>query len=169
MAKAVTTPDEPAMLHDVARQIVNQYTVYGAASGLLPLPGLDVAAIVGTQIKMIAELAQLYDKPFAEHAVKGYVAALLGGVLPVSGFTAAFGSAVKAVPGIGTLLGMFVMPGVAGASTWAVGKIFAAHFESGGDLADFNVDAARERFRHEFARARNRVKAAVGGAKPAEA
>ena len=169
MAKTVTTPEAPEVLHDVARQIVNRYTVYGAAGGLIPLPGLDVAAIVGTQIKMIAELAQLYDKQFAEHAVKGYVAALLGGVLPVSGFTGALGSAVKSVPGVGTLLGMFVMPGVAGASTWAVGRIFASHFETGGDLADFNLDAARERFRYEFARARSRVKAAVGGTKQAEA
>jgi uncharacterized protein (DUF697 family) len=164
MAKAATKSDEPEVVRNVANQIINRHTAYGAVGGLLPIPALDLAVIIGVQIKMIAELAQVYEVPFSENAVKGYVVALIGGGLPVSGVSGMIGSALKGVPVVGSLLGMFVVPGVAAASTYAVGKIFAWHFESGGTIGDFNVDAARDRFQQEFERARARVK---GGSKDA--
>lgn len=164
MAKAATKSDEPEVVRSVANQIINRHAAYGAIGGLLPLPVLDLAVIVGVQVKMISELADVYGVSFSENAVKGYIAALIGGSLPMTGFSGAVGSAVKSIPAVGTLIGMFVVPGVAAASTWAVGKVFAWHFASGGDLSDFNVEAARDRFQREFERARNRV---TGGGKEA--
>ena len=67
---------------------------------------------------------------------------------------------MKGIPGIGSLVGMLVVPGVAAASTWAVGKVFAWHFEQGGTLANFDVEVARPRFQREFAAARGRAKPA---------
>jgi uncharacterized protein (DUF697 family) len=162
MAKAATKSDEPEVVRSVANQIINRHTAYGAVGGLLPVPVLDLAVIVGVQLKMIAELAQVYEVSFSENAVKGYVAALIGGGLPVSGVSGMIGSALKGVPVVGSLIGMFVVPGIAAASTYAVGRVFAWHFESGGTLGDFNVEAARDRFQREFERARARVK---GGTK----
>ena len=59
---------------------------------------------------------------------------------------------------------MLVVPGVAAASTWAVGKVFAWHFEQGGTLANFDVEEARPRFRREFAAARGRANPAASDA-----
>ncbi len=156
--------DDPEVIRDVADQIIKRHAIYGALGGLVPLPGFDVAVIVGVQIKMIADLCEIYGQRFSKQIVKAYVVSLIGGVLPVSGVSVAIGSAVKGIPGIGSLVGMLVVPGVAAASTWAVGKVFAWHFEQGGTLANFDVEAARPRFQREFAAARSRAKPAASDA-----
>ena len=152
--------DDPEVIRDVADQIIRRHAVYGALGGLVPLPGFDVAVIVGVQIKMISDLCEIYGQSFSKQIVKAYVVSLIGGVLPVSGVSVAIGSAVKSIPGIGSLFGMLVVPGVAAASTWAVGQVLVWHFEQGGTLADFDVEAARPRFQREFQAARSRAKSA---------
>lgn len=156
--------DSPEVIRDVADQIIKRHSIYGALGGLLPLPVFDVAVIIGVQIKMIADLCEVYGQHFSKQIVKAYVVSLVGGVLPVSGVSVAIGSAVKSIPGIGSLFGMLVVPGVAAASTWAVGKVFVWHFEQGGTLANFDVETARPRFQREFAAARGRAKPAAGDA-----
>jgi hypothetical protein len=42
------------------------------------------------------------------------------------------------------------MPGVAGAATYAVGKVFIQHFESGGTLLNFNPDSVRDYYKQEL-------------------
>ena len=149
------------MIRDVADQIIKRHAIYGALGGLLPLPVFDVAVIIGVQIKMIGDLCEIYGQAFSKQIVKAYVVSLIGGVLPVSGVSVAIGSAVKGIPGIGSLVGILVVPGVAAASTWAVGKVFAWHFEQGGTLANFDVETQRPRFQREFAAARGRAKPAA--------
>jgi uncharacterized protein (DUF697 family) len=153
--------DGPEVIRDVADQIIKRHAIYGALGGLLPLPVFDVAVIIGVQIKMIADLCEIYGQRFSKQIVKAYVVSLVGGALPVSGVSVAIGSAVKGIPGIGSLVGILVVPGVAAASTWAVGKVFAWHFEQGGTLANFDVETARPRFQREFAAARGRAKPAA--------
>ena len=46
--------------------------------------------------------------------------------------------------------GQVVMPGFAAAVTWAMGRIFIQHFETGGTLLDFDADKMREHFQAEF-------------------
>jgi uncharacterized protein (DUF697 family) len=150
--------DGPEVIRDVAGQIIRRYSIYGALGGVLPLPGIDAAVIIGVQIKMVADLCEVYGQPFSRQAVKAYIVALLGGALPVSGVAVAIGSAVKSIPGLGSILGILVVPGVAAASTWAVGRVFAWHFEKGGTLSDFDADAERPRFQREFSAARSRAK-----------
>jgi uncharacterized protein (DUF697 family) len=164
MTDGSAAQDGPEVIRDVADQIIRRHSVYGALGGLLPLPGFDVAVIVGVQIKMIAELCEVYGERFSKQIVKAYVVSLVGGALPMSGISVAIGSAVKSIPGIGALIGMLVVPGVAAASTWAVGKVFAWHFEQGGTLADFDVETHRPRFQREFAAARGRAKHAASDA-----
>jgi len=144
--------------------VIRRHAVYGALGGLLPLPTFDVAVIIGVQIKMVADLCEVYGQSFSKQVVKAYIVALIGGGLPVSSVSVAIGSALKFIPGIGSLVGILVVPGVAAASTWAVGKVFAWHFEQGGTLQTFDVDAARPRFQREFAKARERAQPAAGAA-----
>ena len=37
-----------------------------------------------------------------------------------------------------------------GASTWALGKVFIQHFESGGTFLDFNPEKVREYYKVQF-------------------
>jgi uncharacterized protein (DUF697 family) len=53
-------------------------------------------------------------------------------------------SALKTVPVLGMLAGGFVMPALSAGASYAIGKAFIQHFESGGTLLDFNPPDYRE-------------------------
>jgi hypothetical protein len=73
---------------------------------------------------------------------------LAGNMIPVtSGMGAA--SALKAVPILGALASGFVMPVLSAGATFAIGKAFIQHFESGGTLLDFNPPDYREFVKHQ--------------------
>ena len=135
---------------DEARAIVSRMSAWGAGAGLIPMPLIDFAAIVTVQTVMINKLSNLYGIPFREHTVKNIVSILVGSVLPKGLAAGALGSFIKGVPLVGQLAGILVMPGFAAAVTWAMGRIFIQHFETGGTLLDFDADKMREHFQAEF-------------------
>ena len=80
---------------------------------------------------------------FSENRGKALIAALAGCMIPAtSGMGAA--SALKAVPVINILAAGFIMPVLSAGATYAIGKAFVQHFESGGTLLDFNPPDYRE-------------------------
>lgn len=153
--------DHPAVADKrlLAEGVVRRLSYWSAGAGAIPVPGLDFAAIVGVQVKMVRELALIYGVPFDEVRTKAIIGALIGGLLP---FNAALGVGgltsilFKSIPGVGTVLGMLTLPATAGAANYALGRLFIEHFESGGTLLDFNAEKMRARFRAEMETARNR-------------
>ena len=135
-----------------AMQVVKRHSLYSAGAGLIPVPWLDLAAVTGIQLKMLNDLSKLYAVPFSEERGKSIVSALLGGYVPTKAGYGAAGSFIKGIPGVGGLLGIFVVPGFAAGSTWAVGKVFIQHFASGGTFLDFDPDKVREHFSSEVKR-----------------
>jgi len=136
-----------------AMRLVREYMGWSTGAGLIPLPLFDVAAIVLVELKMVHSLADLYGVPFSRSAAKSVIGALVGGggtyilAAPVA-------SLVKAIPVVGTLAGAITEPAIAAAATYALGKIFIQHFESGGTLLDFNLRTARRQYEQHFAAAR---------------
>jgi uncharacterized protein (DUF697 family) len=53
-------------------------------------------------------------------------------------------SALKAVPVLNIIAAGFVMPVLSAGATYAIGKAFVQHFESGGTLLDFNPPDYRD-------------------------
>jgi hypothetical protein len=51
---------------------------------------------------------------------------------------------------IGTLFGMVSVSGFAVAATYAVGRVFIAHFESGGTLLDLDLASAKAQVASHF-------------------
>jgi uncharacterized protein (DUF697 family) len=92
---------------------------------------------------MLRRLSQIYDVPFSENRGKALIAALAGALVPTTSGIGAF-SLLKAVPIIGTIIGGFVTPVLSAGATYAIGKAFIQHFESGGTLLDFNPPDYRE-------------------------
>jgi uncharacterized protein (DUF697 family) len=135
---------------DEAAAIVKRMSAWGAGAGLIPLPVLDYAAIMTVQVVMISKLSHLYDIRFKEHKVKNIVAVLIGAVLPKGLAVGTFGSLIKSIPVVGQYAGILVMPGFAAAVTWAMGRVFIQHFETGGTLLDFNAEKMREHFKAEY-------------------
>jgi uncharacterized protein (DUF697 family) len=71
-------------------------------------------------------------------------------VLPANLAGGGIGSLIKSVPVVGQLAGVLLMPGFAAAVTWAMGRIFVQHFETGGTLLDIDAAKMREHFKQEF-------------------
>lgn len=149
-----------------ANAIIKRYSLWSAGFGLIPFPLIDVAIITGTQVKLVRDLAKIYDVEFSEERVRAAIGALVGAVLPVTVGTGT-ASALKAVPLLGQIAGVLIVPALAAASTIAVGRVFVQNFEAGGTLLDFNPDEMKEYFWKEFEAA----KGGAGGsaAKPSSA
>ncbi len=114
-----------------AEKVIQNYLVWTGAAGVIPIPLLDTAAVAGLQVKMLQEIGLIYDQKLSEHWVKSTIGALTAGSVAMS-VSKSFGlSVVGAVPFIGGLAKLLLAPGVAAASTYALGRIFIIHFESG--------------------------------------
>jgi hypothetical protein len=59
-------------------------------------------------------------------------------------------SLAKAVPFFGSTLGYLTLPLLGGASTYAVGRVFLQHFESGGTFLTFDPEQVRDYFAEQF-------------------
>lgn len=157
---AAPTPPEPApeslpsgdapSRAQLAEKIIRDHVGWSCAGGLIPVPLFDIAAITASQLKLVRELSKLYDVPFEDHLGRNVVASLVGSIGSAAVGRGIFCSVLKAVPVIGTIGGLISVPIVAGASTYALGKVFVSHFESGGTLLDFNPEPVREFFEAKF-------------------
>ena len=137
-----------------ASRLVKKYVYWSTGAGLLPLPLVGPAAVLGVQLKMLSELSRLYRVPFSKQRGKALIAALAGGV-----GAAAIGWPVAAH----VLSAVFppswpVLPAAcattASAVTYAMGRVFTHHFELGGTLLDFRPADTRALFEARLAEAR---------------
>jgi len=132
---------------ELASQVVDRFSLYAGAAGLIPVPVADVAVVGGVQLQMLRRLSEIYDVPFSENRGKSLIASVAGALIPASGATSTaigVGSLLKGLPGIGTLVGAVSMPVFSAGATYAIGKLFIQHFASGGTLLDFNPPDYRE-------------------------
>jgi uncharacterized protein (DUF697 family) len=149
---------------ELAAKLVNRFALWSGVAGLVPLPVVDVVAVGGLQVQMLRRLSQIYGVPFSENRGKAVIASLAGSMIPASsGIGAA--SALKAVPLFGMVVAGFVMPVLSAGATYAIGKAFVQHFQSGGTLLDFNPPDY-----HEFIRAQKEMwdSRSTRSSKPAE-
>lgn len=128
-----------------ALAINRRYTLYSVGAGVVPLPLLDMASMLVLQMLMVRKLAKLYDVPYAKQRAKAAVAGLIGGVS--AGYIG--GGALKMVPLFG-VVSFAAMPAVNAAISYAVGKVFIQHFESGGTFLDFDPKKVRAYFEDQF-------------------
>ncbi|MFI5013714.1 MAG: YcjF family protein [Hyphomicrobiales bacterium] len=157
------TDDERDQL---ASKLVDRFSLWSGAAGLIPLPVIDMATVGGVQLVMLRRLSEIYGVPFSENLGKSLIASLAGSMVPAS---TAFGlvSALKAVPAVGTAIGTLAMPAFSAGATYIIGKVFIQHFASGGTLLDFNPPDYREFIRAQKEKLGIRSAPAVDSAQPA--
>jgi uncharacterized protein (DUF697 family) len=149
---AESTTDVPAERTDAERdeeasKLVDRFSLWSGAAGLIPIPLVDMAAVGGVQLQMLRRLSEIYGVPFSENRGKSLIASLAGAVIPASTATStAMGvtSMLKTFPGIGTTIAAVTMPVFSAGATYVIGKVFIQHFASGGTLLDFNPPDYRE-------------------------
>lgn len=127
-------------------RIIRKYSLIASASGFIPMPIVDLAALSAVQLRMIHEIGREYGFTFSEHAGKSLGISALNSLAAPS-MAAVGASALKIIPGVGNLLGKYAFHGYAAASTYAMGKIFNNHFASGGNLLTFDVEKVKDSFK----------------------
>ena len=135
---------------DSALGIVKRNALWAAGVGLIAVPFVDIAGVTVVQLKMLKELADNYETPFSEELGKSAVASLLAGLGHRQLAFGALASTLKAIPGLGTIIGAVSVPLFGGAVTYATGRVFVQHFESGGTFLSFDPAKVRDKFKQAF-------------------
>lgn len=119
-----------------ATKLVERFSLWSGAAGLIPVPFVDLAAVGGVQIQMLRRISEIYGVPFSKNRGKALIAGLAGTMIPV---TTGIGMAsiIKGLPLIGTAVGAIATPAMSAGATYAIGMVFIQHFATGGTLLDF--------------------------------
>ena len=137
-----------------ANRLIRNYTLGAMGVGVVPLPLVDLALAFGLQLKLIHDLAKLYDVPFKKEWARSAISSLLGGALPLAStptMTAGLGMSLgKLIPVGGHVLSTSSLVILNGAATYALGKVFMQHFAAGGTFLTFKPENVREYFAEQF-------------------
>ncbi len=136
-----------------ADRIVRNHILWAMGGGLVPFPLLDIAAVTAIQVDMLKQLADIYEADFAKSEGKTYVTALGSSSLARLG-----ASAIKLIPGVGTMIGGMSMSALSGASTYAVGQVSIRHFEGNGSMLNVDMDWAKKAYDKAFKKGKTVVK-----------
>ncbi len=132
-----------------ANNTIKSFLLGAMGIGLLPYPIVDFIALTALQLGMVKKLSTIYEVEFSQEMGKSFIGSLIGSGTPLLLFKPA-ASLIKLIPVVGQAVGMLTMPVIAGASTYAVGKVFKKHFESGGTLFNFDPERMRKYYGEKF-------------------
>lgn len=125
-----------------ADKLITDFSFGSGLTGFIPIPFVDTIGLVSVQRLMIYKLSKIYEVPYSKELAKVWASTLMGG-LTASAVSPLLGTAVKLIPGIGTLAGGTSMAVLGSSATYAIGKVFQQHFEKGGTLDNFNPETAQ--------------------------
>jgi len=117
----------PGYRHQAANKVIRGSVAVNTVVGTEPIPGLDLPFLLATQARMVLRIAAIFGEPMSAHHAKELVATIVGGT--ALRYLAQQGA--KLVPGAGWV----VSAAVAGAGTWAIGKVAVQYFEHGKKLS----------------------------------
>ena len=110
-------------------------------AGAIPIPLVDFVAISAIQPDMIKQIAEFYSADYDANKGKSLASSLAG-----TSFAKIGASIIKGIPGVGTAVGISAQILLAGASTYALGKVFESHFSGNNTLNDFNMDTMKKKY-----------------------
>ena len=124
--------------------------------GLAPVPLVDLAGLLAIQLELVHALAKKFGVPYRADIAKTVVGSVLGSLLPVA-VAPAVASLAKFIPFIGMTTSAVTLSVTGGAATYAMGRIFAKHFASGGSLLDVDTAKMREAFKSNYQKGKDYV------------
>lgn len=149
-------PERPD--HDsAADKIIRDHVVWSLGAGLIPVPFADIAAVTAIQMDALQQLARLYNVAITEATGKRFVTALTGGAVARVG-----ASLIKALPGVGSIIGGLSMSALSAASTYAVCQVAANHFKTKGDFFELDLDFAKKAYHEALEKGKQFVKSLEG-------
>lgn len=133
-----------------ANKIVETYSLWSSGAAALPIPMVDMAYIIGVQLKMLSELSELYGLEFRRNRGKSLVASLVSGVAAGNFLSTAAPWMIRYVPVIGFLAAPVSIVLFSSSVTYATGKVFIQHFEAGGTFLNFKPEEVKAYFREQY-------------------
>jgi uncharacterized protein (DUF697 family) len=130
---------------ETANGVVKSHVLWSMGAGFIPLPVLDMIAVTAVQLDMLKQMSAVYGQDFSATSGKSWISALTGTYLARMG-----AQAIKAIPGVGSMIGGISMSVLSGASTYAIGQVFIQHFESGGTMLNFNSEQFSAFYKEQF-------------------
>ncbi len=143
------TTEENVVKEDLDK-VIKHHVWASIGIGLVPIPAVDMVALTAIQLNLVRKIAMAYEVPFSRDKVKNIIGSLLGSALPSSVGPALAASITKSIPVIGWTAGAVTMPAIAGASTYAVAKVFIQHFGTGGTFLTFDSDKVKDYYAEMF-------------------
>ena len=144
-------------INSEAKEAIKNHVLYSMGAGMIPIFIIDIIAITAIQLDMIKQLCLLYHVDYSETQGKALASSLTGTTLSrLAGYT--IGSALKIIPGIGTIMGGVTLSVTAGATTYAVGMVFARHFQGGGNLLNLDPETFRDFYNEQMDKGKTIVK-----------
>jgi len=147
------TPEQAAKRKAKADEVIKEHILWSVGVGLVPIPLFDVAAVTALQIGMLKQLSKLYDVDHDQESGKIFVSALAGTSAAKIG-----ASLIKAIPGVGSLVGSVSMSALSGASTYALGQVACTQLEMRGTLKGVDLSEAKKAYEEAFERGKEVVK-----------
>jgi uncharacterized protein (DUF697 family) len=130
--------------------IVTSHVLWSMGGGLIPLPFVDVAAVTFVELDMLEQLARLYGVDYSEGIGRSFITALAGTTLAKLG-----ASAIKAIPGVGSLIGGLSMSILSGATAYALGQVAISQMSSGGSLMNLDLEWAKQAYQEAYERGKD--------------
>jgi len=111
---------------DRAEELISHHVAAAAAAAAIPVPFVDLVAVTAVQLSLVRKLALLHGTRVGVDAAGAIGVGLFGAVLP-----RVAASALKILPGIGTVGGAVAQCAFSGATTWALGESMRDRFARG--------------------------------------
>jgi len=108
-----------------ADELISEHVAGSAAAAAIPIPIVDLIAVTAVQLSLLRKLARLYGARVDVGAQGALAIGLLGAALP-----RAAASALKILPGIGSIGGAVAQIALSGAATWALAQALRAELET---------------------------------------
>src|SRR5260221_13805051 len=95
-----TTPMTDAEREEAAGQLVDRFSLWSGAAGLIPVPLIDIVAVGGVQFQMVRKLSGVCGVAFTDNRGNGAIASLAGALIPANPATKtpmSFSSEIKGI------------------------------------------------------------------------
>lgn len=122
--------------------IIKTHVIYAMTAGAIPVPVADFVAVSAIQYDLIQKVAEFYKVDYDSNKGKTLATSIAGATVSRMG-----SSLIKALPGVGTVLGIASQVILSGATTYALGRLFGSHFANNGTLDSLNTDAVKAQYR----------------------
>lgn len=124
-----------------AEKMIEAAVEWSMSAGNLPIPIADLVAVTALQVDLVRQLAGIYEVSILDGKLESWIDTLSGSILANIG-----SDFIKTIPGLGKIVGGDSMSILAGASTYAIGHVFAKHLERRGTMKNFKAEEYQDYF-----------------------